>query len=193
MLDVIYHNGFEAVNHSKKGKPGSGPGPHVPAAALTNTNSDHQGKVWQNPFYLLAQYGLKGIKGPRMRAMAGAGICPICICAELPRHIPTNTKCPLLAELNLKLITCLPVASSPSLGTSAPAPLPSPASAPSPSSRAVAADTSSVSASLGSSSAPSGLIATVAQDNPTPGNFDSDEEFYWEGNNLGVDYASPLK
>jgi hypothetical protein len=124
-----------------------------------------------------------------MHAMAGTGIPPICHCNELPCHVPT--KYPLLAELNQTLITCLPVASSSSPGTPAPAPLPSPASAPSPSGHAAAADTSLVSVSSGSSSAPSGLMAAVAQDNPTPGDFDSDEEFNWEGDNLGVDYAPP--
>jgi hypothetical protein len=123
--------------------------------------------------------------------MAGTGICPICHCNKLPCHV--RTKCPLLAKLNLKLITCLPVASSPSLGTPPPVPLPSPASAPSPSGRAGAADSSSVSGSSGSSSASSGLMAAVAQDNPTPGDFDSDEEYHWDGNNLGVGYAPPPK
>jgi hypothetical protein len=123
--------------------------------------------------------------------MAGTDICPICHCNKLPHHIPT--KCPLLAKLNLKLITCLPVVSSPSPGTPAPASLPSPASAPSPSSCAAAADTSLVSGSLGSSSAPSNLMAAVAQDNPTPGNFDSVEEFHWEDDDHGVDYAPPPK
>jgi hypothetical protein len=61
--DVSYHDGFQVVDHSKKGKPGSTPGPCVPAAALANINSNCQGKVWQSPFEWLAQYGVKGIKG----------------------------------------------------------------------------------------------------------------------------------
>jgi hypothetical protein len=117
-----YHNGFQVVDHSKKGKPGSGSGPCMPAAASANTNSDCHGKVWQSPFQWLAQYSIKGIKGRWTRAMAGTDICPICHRDELPCHVPTQ--CPLLAELNLKLITCLPVASSPS--SSAPPQCPSP-------------------------------------------------------------------
>jgi hypothetical protein len=48
--DVSYHDGFQVVDHSMKGKPGSTPGPCVPAAASANINSDCQGKVWQSPF-----------------------------------------------------------------------------------------------------------------------------------------------
>jgi hypothetical protein len=59
--DLSYHDGFQVLDHSKKGKPGSTPGPHVPAATLANTNSDYQGKVWQTPFKWLAQYGVKRI------------------------------------------------------------------------------------------------------------------------------------
>ncbi len=38
--DMSYHDGFQVVDHSKKGKLGSTPGPCVLAAALANTNSD---------------------------------------------------------------------------------------------------------------------------------------------------------
>jgi hypothetical protein len=81
--DLTYHNGFLFINHSKKGKLGSSPGPCVPAAALANTYVDCQGKVWKTPFEWLVQYGIKGIKGCWMRAMAGTGICPICHRDEL--------------------------------------------------------------------------------------------------------------
>ncbi len=47
---VSYHDGFQVVDHSKKRKPTSTPGPHVPAAASANITSDCQGKVWQSPF-----------------------------------------------------------------------------------------------------------------------------------------------
>jgi hypothetical protein len=97
--DVTYHNGFQVVDHSKKGKPGSGSGPCMPAATSVNTNSDCQGKAWQSPFKWLTQYGIKGIKGRWMHTMAGTGIRPICHCNKLPCHVPTQ--CPLLAKLNL--------------------------------------------------------------------------------------------
>jgi hypothetical protein len=95
LSDVSYHDGFQVVDHSKKGKQDSTPGSHVPAAALANINSDCQGKIWQSPFEWLAQYGVKGIKGRWTRAMAGTGSCPICHHDELPCHVPT--KCPMLA------------------------------------------------------------------------------------------------
>jgi hypothetical protein len=189
--DVTYYDGFQVVDHFKKGKPESGPGPCVPAAASANTNSNCQGKMWQSPFEWLAQYGIKGIKGHWMRAMAGTGICPICHRDELPCHVPTQ--CLLLAKLNLKLITCLPVASSPSSGTPPPSPLPSPAPAPTLGGRAAATDASSATGSLGSSSAPSCLNAVVALAAPPHGNFDLDDEYHWDGNEFGVEYAPPLK
>jgi hypothetical protein len=187
IADVTYHDGFTVVDHTKK-KPASGPEPCVPAAALANTNSDCQGKVWQTPFKWLAQYGIKGIKGRWTCAMAGTGICPICHPNKLPRHVPTQ--CPMLAELNLKLITCLPIGGAPSL---APGPSPSPAPGPTPNGRAAAADASSVSGSLGSSSAPSSVTARVAPAGPPTGNFDFEKEFHWEGNEFGAEYIPPSK
>jgi hypothetical protein len=184
---VTYHDGFTVVDHTKK-KPASGPGPCVPAAALANTNSDCQGKVWQTPFEWLAKYGIKGIKGRWTRAMAGTGICPICHRDKLPRHVPTQ--CPMLVELNLKLIVCLPVGGAPSL---TPGPLPSPAPAPTPKGQAAAADAFSVSGSSGSSSAPSGMTVAVATAVPPTGDFDSNDEFHWEGNELGDEYTPPPK
>jgi hypothetical protein len=127
---VTYHDGFQVMDHSKKGKPRSGSGPCVPAATSATTNSDCQGNVWQSPFKWLAQYGIKGIKGHWMRTMAGMGICPICHCNELPCHVPKQ--CPLLVKLNLKLITCILVASSPSSSARPQCPLPSPVPAPTP-------------------------------------------------------------
>jgi hypothetical protein len=94
----------------------------------------------------------------------------------------------MLAELNLKLITCLPTGGAPS---PAPSPLPSPAPAPTPNSQAAAADASSLSGSLGSSSAPSGMTALVAPAGTPTGNFDSDEEFHWEGDEFGAEYIPP--
>jgi hypothetical protein len=46
---------------------------------------------------------LKGIKTCWDQAIAGTGICPICHRAEKPWHVPAN--CPLLKELNLKLVS----------------------------------------------------------------------------------------
>jgi hypothetical protein len=183
--DVSYHNVFQVVDHSNKGKSSSTPGPRVPAAVLANINSNHQGKVWQSPFKWLAQYGVKWIKGRWTRAITGTGICPICHCDELPHHVPT--KCPMLAELNLKLITCLLAGGKPA---PPPGPAPSPAPAPTPGKHA-AADASSMSGSSGSSTAPSGLTAVLAPAPSPAGDYESDEDFHWKGDDLGVEYDAP--
>ncbi len=156
----------------------------MPTAAAANTNSNWNGKVWQNPFEWLAKYGEKGIKGRWTLALAGKGICPICHRNKLPCHVPAQ--CPLLAKLHLKLILCPPVAAPP-----APGPAPSPAPAPTPGSRAAAADASSTSTPLASSVPPSGLMAAVAQSPAPAGDYESDEEFHWDRDNLGVDYTAP--
>ncbi len=187
VADMTYHNGFTVIDHTKK-KSASGPGPRMPAAALANTNSDCRGKVWQTPFEWLTHYGIKGIKGRWTHAMAGTGKCLICHCDELPRHVPTQ--CPMLAALNLKLIICLPAGGAPS---SAPGPLPSPAPAPTLKGWAAAANASSVSGSLGSSSAPSGMTVAVAPAGPPTGNFDSNKGFHWEGDEFGAEYIPPSK
>ncbi len=186
--DMSYHNGFQVVDHSKKGKPSSTPGPCAPAAALASTNFNCLGKVWQTPFKWLAQYGVKGIKGCCTSVVAGTSICHICHCDELPCHVPT--KCPMLAELNLKLITCLPAGGKPA---PAPGPAPSPVPAPTPGRRAVAANASSMSGSSGTSTAPSGLTAAVAPAPSPAGDFESDNDFCWEEDDLGVEYAAPPK
>ncbi len=54
-------------------------------------------------------------------------------------------------------------------------------------------DASSMTGSSGSSSASSGLTAEVALAVPPPGNFDFDDEYHWDGNEFGVEYAPPLK
>jgi len=71
----------------------------------------------------------------------------------------------------------------------APAPAASPAPAPvapspSPGGRVASSDDQSVSGSVGSPSAPSGLMATVAEDD-----FDSDPEFRWTGEEYGLEYS----
>jgi hypothetical protein len=132
---------------------------------------------------------IKGIKGRWTRAMAGTGICSICHRDKLPCHV--STQCPRLTKLNLKLIKCHPVASSPSYSTTPHCPLPSSTLGYTPSGHAAATDTSSATSSLGSSSAPSGLSAVVAPVVPPPVDFDLDDEYHWEGNDIGVEYSPP--
>jgi hypothetical protein len=65
--------------------------------------------------------------------------------------------------------------------------------APNPGRLTAVTDASSATGSSGSSSALSGLTAVVAPAAPPPGNFDSDDEYHWDGNDLGVEYTPPLK
>jgi len=111
--DARYHNEFKLVGSDKKGGPTS-------KAAAANVN--RSGKEWALPFEWLSNYTTKGIKTRWDRAIAGTGICPICHRVEKPWHVPVN--CPLLKDLNPKLVNRPP--------SSAPGPAPSPAPAPAP-------------------------------------------------------------
>jgi len=174
--DVTFHDGFTVVDSKKKP-----PGSRLPAAALATTNSNQKGKVWQTPFEWLAHYHIKSIKGRWTRAIAGTGICPICHRDELPRHVPTQ--CLLLAQLGLKLVTCPPVANAPALA-------PSPVPAPAPTGCDAAANGSSASGSSESGSAPSGLTAALALVDLPLTDFESDEEYHWDGDAYGTEYSS---
>ena len=91
------------------------------------------------------------------RAIASTGIYPICHRAKKPWHVPAN--CPLLKDLNLKLVNGPPTAPAPASADS-PAPAASPPAA-SPGGRVASADTP---VSSGSGATPSGLMATDADD-----------------------------
>ena len=167
-----YHDKFKLVGSDKKV-----PGGATPKAATVNVNRN--GKEWSLPFEWLSSYSTKGLKTRWDRAIAGTGICPICHRAEKPWHVPAN--CPLLKELNLTLVKG-PPSSSP-----APAPPAAPAApaapSPSPGGRVASTDNRSIAGSVGSPSAPSGLMASVAEDD-----FDSDEDFCWAEDESGLAY-----
>ena len=170
--DARYHDEFKLVGSDKKGGP-------TPKAAAANV--DKSGKEWASPFEWLSSYSTKGIKTRWDRAIAGTGICPICHRAEKPWHVPAN--CPLLKDLNLKLVHG-PPSSAPGPAPSA-APVPAPAApSPSPGGRVASTDDQSIAISVGSPSAPSGLMASVAEDD-----FDSDDDFRWAGDESGLDYS----
>ena len=76
----------------------------------------------------------------------------------------------------------LPSSSPAPAPPAAPAPAPA-APSPSPGGRA-STDNRSIAGYVGSPSAPSGLMASVAEDN-----FDSDDEFRWTGDESGLDYS----
>jgi len=77
-----------------------------------------------------------------------------------------------------------PPSSSPAPAPPA-APTPAPAApSPSPGGRVASTDNRSIAGSVRSPSAPSGLMASVAEDD-----FDSDEEFCWAGDESGLNYS----
>ncbi len=144
------------------------------------------GKEWASPFEWQSSYTTKGIKTRWDRAIAGTGIYPICHRAEKLWHVPAN--CPLLKELNLKLVNEPPSSALGPAPSPAPAPMPLALTpSPSPGGRVASADDQSVSGSVGSRSAPSGLMASVREDD-----FDSDQEFCWTGNDNGFEYSPSI-
>ncbi len=159
--DVVFHGGFTEVSHKKKPTPP--PGSRQPAAAA-NTNTNQRGKVC-----------IKAHKGRWARAMSSTGICLICHRDEKPFHVPTQ--CPMLTEMNLKLVsTALDSASAQG---------PAPPAAATPNVRVATAESGTCS---GSTAAPSGLTAALATD----GDYDSGDDFHWDGDELGVEYISKL-
>ena len=174
VADVKYHDEFQLVD--PKTKPPRKGGPGASAVAI-----DKSGKEWSNPFEWISSFSVKSIKTRWDRALAGTGICPICHRAEKPWHVPAN--CPLLKDLNLKLVHGPPPTPAPApAGSPAPAPAPAAAS-PSPGGRVASADSSTHGAA-----APSGLTAAVEEDE-----YSSDEDlFRWTGDDDGLDFGVPL-
>jgi hypothetical protein len=170
VADVHYHNEFKLVGSSKKVPAGKGP---KAAAAAASSAVDKQGKELCNPYKWLASFDIKGIKKQWTCLLAGNGFCPICNC-DKDKHAPTA--CPLLAELNLKLNRVSPPSGPP-------AAVPAPAASPSPGGRFAMADEESTLSSKGLVTAPSGLVATVAEEYYSNGNF------CWDGDRSGVAFS----
>jgi hypothetical protein len=123
VLNVCYHNSFTLAGPKKSPPP---PGSWVPKASAVSANK--HGHEWNNPFEWLSSYTKKGIKTCWNCALGGRGICPICLCAKKPWHVPAN--CPLHKELNLKLVKGPPSAPSPVPAPASLAPAPAPAPSP---------------------------------------------------------------
>ncbi len=168
MLDICFHDKFNVVG--KDNKPAKGPKAAAAAAGPASNPSrdvDRNGKIWNNPFEWLAKIKIDSVKRRLKWALLGDGICPICHRKE-NRHAPAS--CPLLAELNLKLIKVAPAAAA-----KAPSVAPAPAPLPSPGGLSVVTDETSASVSTGSANAPSGLMATVAA--TVADKYDSGDEY----------------
>ncbi len=100
-----------------------------------------------------------------------------------PCHIPPQ--CPLLAELNLKLIS---VGGSP-----APAPNPPPTSETTPLGQSAATTPPPPASGGGSTSTPSGLTAVLASSATLEHDFESDDEYHWDSDEFGSAYTPPSK
>jgi hypothetical protein len=113
--------------------------------------------------------------------LGGSGICPIRH-RDTPNHVLQD--CALLKSLNLKFIHVAPVASPPAPGPVAPAPA---AATPSPGKRVATANLPPSDSLTESATTPSSLLAhalNISED------FDSDDNFRWDGDETGTDYVA---
>ncbi len=147
-------------------------------AAMAATNVDKQGKEWNNLFKWLSTLQVNSLKKTVEAGSRGQWDL-----SHLPlreqQTCPTN--CPLLKDLNLKLVCGPPPAATPPATTPAPV-----APVASPSGHLAMADDSSAANLSGQTTAPSGLVATFAEVK-----FESDKEFCWEGDESSLDYTPP--
>ncbi len=178
VADVTYHDEFILKEPRCQDKSSKTPS-KIPVVSAAHT--DNAGTVWSSPFDWLSKgYGDKGMLTCWKKALGGSSICPICH-QETPKHVPKD--CALLKSLNLKLIHVAPVASPPAPASAAPT---SAAATPSPGGRVATAVLSPSGGLTGSATASSGLTAhalDVLED------FDSDDDFHWDGDESGADYV----
>ncbi len=172
VADIRFHDEFKVVELDKKPPAGK-----LPCAATASTNTDRQGKAWNNPFEWLAQLHINSMKKRWKRVLVGSGICLICNReGDEHKHVPAI--CPLLKELNLKLIQGPPT--TPTSPANAPAPGPAVAN---PGGRSAMTDDTSAMGSSGSGNVLSGLMATLAEED-----FPLDDEWRWDGDESGLDF-----
>jgi hypothetical protein len=164
VADIGCHDKFKLVGSDNKISPAG----KRPCAAIVALNMDKQEKEWNNPFEWLSTLKVNSLKKQWTQALAGNVIYPICHYVN-NRYVLEN--CPLLKDLNLKLVHGPPPAATPPATTPAPA-----APAASPSGRFAMADNSSAANLTHQTSAPSGLVATLAEEE-----FASDEIFFGRG------------
>jgi hypothetical protein len=174
VADVWYHDEFKLVGLDKKLPLGRNP---WAAAASAPPAVDWQGKQWNNPYEWLSKLNIDSLKRRWKQSLAGNGFCPICH-RNTDKHAMAS--CPLLAEVNLKLIWVSPPAAGP------PAAAPAPAASPSPGGRSAVADEAPASVLMGSANAPSGLVVTVVEE------YDLDDNFCWDGDEIGVEFSRPF-
>jgi hypothetical protein len=174
VADVWYHDEFKLVGLDKKSPPGRNP---WAAAASASPAVDQQGKQWNNPYKWLSKLNIDSVKQRWKRSLVGNGFCPICH-HDTDKHAPAS--CPLLAELNLKLIQVSPPDADPLAAA------PAPAASPSPGGRSAVADEAPVLGLTGSANALSSLVATVMEE------YDSDNNLLWDSDEIGVEFIGPF-
>jgi len=178
VLHICFHDDFTVVGKEKKGSKG----PKAAAAATSPAGPTSQdGRSWNNPWEWLAKLSPDSVKGRWKRSLRGSGFCPICHRGD-ERHSPVD--CPLLVDLNLKLIKVAPPAapSTPAPASTAPAPSPTPGG------RSAVADGAPGLGTAGSNTAPSGLMATTAP--ASADEYDSDDTYRWDGDECGVVFSA---
>ncbi len=171
MVDIRHHDKFKVVGSDKKAPAPNG---SKVMAAVASLHVNKQRKEWNNSYKWLASFSIKSVKKRWQKSCAGNGFCPICH-RDKDKHAPATR--PLLAELNLK-----PIRISPPSGS--PAAAPTLAASPTPGGRTAVADEASALGLAGSAAAPSGLVATVAEE------FDSDDDLCWDGDKSGVEFGN---
>jgi hypothetical protein len=110
--------------------------------------------------------------------LAGNRICPLCH-REDDRHVPAY--CPTLKDLNLKLVHGPPPTAA--LPAATPAPSGPRAQEASPGGHLALADEALSGVLSGPSNAPSGLVATLEEEE-----FALDDKFCWYGDKSGLDF-----
>jgi hypothetical protein len=176
VADACYHNEFKLVGLDHNPLLVKTP---KAAATAASSQGDKQGK-WNNQYEWLASFNIKGIKKRWTCSLASMGFCLICH-QDGDKHLPVN--CPLLAKLNLKLVKGPPPAA-------APAPVPPghvTVASPTPGGRSAVADRALASGLSGSGDVPLVLVTTVADDE-----YNSGDDFCWEGNQYGVGFTGPF-
>ncbi len=171
---------FTVIGAGGKPKPGTlSPSPCSPAA--TSVVTDREDKRYRTPFEWLATYDPGSIT-TRWRKSLGENFC-CAFCNRKEKHHPL--KCPLLGELDLKLIDISGGNHGSSLGSTPLAGAQGGAPSATPPAAAQAAVIPPPAPASGSPSAPAGLMATVEE-----GDESFTDSFCRDGDDDGVDFKS---
>jgi len=180
LMDAKYMDGFIPVG--SKGKPVLPPStPHTPTAATVIT--DQNSKEHRSPWEWLASHMPDGISSRWSSSMKGNFYCAVCHSKD--KHLPT--KCPMIAELGLKLIEVgggsagglkPPAGTTPPVGT-----------ADAPGAKAAAAGFQAPPTDDFPAAAPAGMTASLVAEKDK----NSTDSFRWFGDKDGVTFEEAVK